>query len=256
MTLIAVDIGNSLIKAAVADSDQPINQAAITWTQFHKWNHDDDFSLSDSAPATWLIASVSSTSRSRLTDWIQRHRPDDRLHILRHADIPIVCDIEAPELVGIDRLCGAVAAVHRVGSATPVIVIGCGTAITIDVVDARGHFLGGTISLGVRGSLQQLAQRTDQLPDLSQTAEQWQLSPIGKNTEQAIASGVLLSLAAGIDEIVRRQIDSIQSEARVLITGGDARLIAPLLRRPTEWVEHLVLEGVLLSGMRQIQIVD
>jgi type III pantothenate kinase len=138
-----------------------------------------------------------------------------------------------PETVGPDRLAQASAAWARANG--PCVVVSMGTAITIDVVNARGEFLGGLIAPGLRTMARALHEYTANLPEVEPVRKR---SALGRHTQEAIQCG--LSLAA--EGLIRSALRG--RRGRVFGTGGDAPLFRDLL---DELVPDLALEGIALS---------
>jgi len=138
-----------------------------------------------------------------------------------------------PETVGADRLAQASAAWHRVRGAC--VVVSMGTAITIDVVNGRGEFIGGLIAPGLRLMARALHDYTALLPEVEPTRRR---SPVGRHTREAIQSGI--SYAA--EGLIRGALAG--SRGRVFGTGGDAPLFRDLF---DVLAPDLALEGVVQS---------
>jgi type III pantothenate kinase len=151
-------------------------------------------------------------------------------------------DYPKPDSIGPDRLANAVAARHRFGA--PVVVVDFGTAVTFDVVDARGNYVGGIIAPGLAAMTTYLHEKTALLPrikirDIHTT--------IGKSTEQAMLVGAV----HGYRGLVRELIAGLKRELRVrrlpvVATGGYARLIAAKLSEISATEPDLTLEGLRL----------
>lgn len=135
--------------------------------------------------------------------------------------------------VGADRLAQASAAWRRAKG--PCVVVSMGTAITIDVVNARGEFVGGLIAPGLRTMARALHEHTAKLPEVAPIRKR---SAIGRRTREAIQCG--LSLAA--EGLIRQALKG--HKGRVFGTGGDAPLFRELF---DELVPTLALEGIALS---------
>ncbi|MHC4883584.1 MAG: type III pantothenate kinase [Planctomycetota bacterium] len=147
-----------------------------------------------------------------------------------------------PETTGVDRLCAARAAFERIGGAA--IVVDCGTAVTVDVVDASGCFLGGVILPGPRLWSEALACNTAQLPRVDQTKSM--AGPIGRSTVEALAGGLDYGLSGAVANLIEAQGRSFESVPPIILTGGDASWMAERLSRPVTQCPHLVLEGIVL----------
>jgi pantothenate kinase type III len=169
MSLIAVDIGNSRIKlglfAARAEANGLPTPSRILATPTMNWDEANVQNwLRDVPPDTaWWIASVNRPALSRLIAWIeQRSAPNPKIRRLAASDLPITAAVEFPDKVGIDRLAGAVAANRLRNPARPAIVIGVGSAITVDLVGADGVFRGGAILPGIGMSARALDEFASQ----------------------------------------------------------------------------------------------
>jgi len=154
--------------------------------------------------------------------------------------IPIRTDVDAPERVGTDRLLAALAAYRRARSAC--LIVDCGTAITVNAVRADGVFVGGAIFPGLAMMARALARGTALLPE---TAMPERVPGIGKNTEQAIAAGILHGAAGAVANLIIVASEVVGSEAAVFLTGGDAARLAEFLPPDCRDVTpDLVLEGL------------
>ena len=144
-----------------------------------------------------------------------------------------------PAGVGADRVANVAAAQERFGA--PVIVVSLGTTTNVEVVDKNGSFAGGIISPGLELGVIGLSQAAARLPmvDLSAPA-----AAIGKNTRDAMRSGVVLGEAARIDGLLDMVFDELGYEAPVVITGSRADLVASLLVHEATVDETLVLRGL------------
>jgi type III pantothenate kinase len=145
----------------------------------------------------------------------------------------------SPSRVGDDRLAGAFAAYVRVGGAC--VVVDLGTAVTVDAVSAEGAFLGGAIMPGARISARTLASETALLPQIDFKGE---ARIPGRDTEEAMRSGLLYGLAGAVDRLVEETRKALGAEAPVIGTGGEAALIFPLTRHVREIEPALTLEGL------------
>jgi len=141
---------------------------------------------------------------------------------------------ERPEQLGVDRWAALIGARAMIGDAC--LVVGAGTATTIDLLDAAGVFQGGAILPGYDLMLQSLAQNTAQLP---LAAGHFSEQP--RNTMDAIVSGCLHAQAGAIERLYRQ----LPAGAPCLLTGGAAPLLAERLALPVRRVENLVLVGLL-----------
>lgn len=148
-----------------------------------------------------------------------------------------------PDTIGPDRLSNAVAARHHHGA--PVVVVDFGTAVTFDVVDRKGDYVGGIIAPGLAMMTEYLHERTALLPRIRIREPR---GIIGRTTEQAMLSGAVL----GYRGMVRELVCGLRKELKhprlpVVATGGYAALVAARLPEITLVRPRLTLEGLRLT---------
>ena len=147
--------------------------------------------------------------------------------------------IDNPSQTGADLVVGAVAALrfHK----PPMIVIDMGTATTMMVLDESGAFIGGSISPGVKLSLDALTNGTALLPGLQLDAPR---KAIGRNTIDCMRSGIMMAHACMIDGMVERMEAELGSKATVVATGGIAKFVLPMCRTQILYDKDLLLKGL------------
>jgi type III pantothenate kinase len=151
-------------------------------------------------------------------------------------------DYPKPNSIGPDRLANAVAARERFGA--PVAVVDFGTAVTFDVVDRKGNYVGGIIAPGLAAMTDYLHEKTALLPKIKIREIK---SAVGKSTEEAMLVGAV----HGYRGLVRELIAELKRELRakklpVVATGGYAKLIAAKLPEISAVEPDLTLEGLRL----------
>jgi type III pantothenate kinase len=132
--------------------------------------------------------------------------------------LPVLTD--NPREVGTDRIVNALAAVHLYGG--PCVVVDFGTATTFDAVSEKGEYLGGAIAPGIEISVEALGLRGAQLRKVELAKPR---GVIGKNTVEALQSGIVYGFAGQIDGIVERIVKDLGGSARVIATGGLAPVV-------------------------------
>jgi type III pantothenate kinase len=151
-------------------------------------------------------------------------------------------DYPKPHTIGPDRLANAVAARHRFGA--PVVVVDFGTAVTFDVVDRAGNYVGGIIAPGLTAMTDYLHEKTALLPQIRIREIR---NPIGRSTEQAMLVGAVHGYRGLIRELCRELKRELRTRRLpVVATGGYARLIASKLPEITRVDPLLTLEGLRL----------
>jgi type III pantothenate kinase len=150
-----------------------------------------------------------------------------------------------PREVGADRVVNAVAAYSRLKRAC--IVVDFGTATTFDCISQKGEYLGGAIAPGLQISLEALVSRAAKLPRVEiDTPAQ----AIGRNTEEAMQSGILYGYAALTDGLVRRLAAEMACEVAVIATGGLASTVSAHATTLETIIPDLTLEGLRLIYLR------
>jgi type III pantothenate kinase len=136
--------------------------------------------------------------------------------------IPIRMD--NPKEVGSDRIMNALAAVHLFGG--PAIVVDFGTSTNFDAVSARGEFVGGALAPGIEISVDALSRRAAQLLKVELTRPP---RVIGKNTVEALQSGIVYGFAGQLEGIARRMARELAptdpDSVTIIATGGLAPLV-------------------------------
>lgn len=156
--------------------------------------------------------------------------------------------VDNPREVGTDRICNAVAVAAQ--HPTPAIVVDSGTALTFDVVDAAGRYVGGVIAAEPSTSLDALARRGAQLRAVELAAPR---AVIAKNTVEALQSGAVHGTAALVDGIVARIAGEWEipvSAITTIATGTDAELWLPYCRSISDHEPWLTLQGLALVFAR------
>jgi type III pantothenate kinase len=135
--------------------------------------------------------------------------------------VPVLMD--NPKEVGADRVLNALAAAHLYGG--PAVVVDFGTATTFDAVSVRGEYVGGAIAPGIEISVDALGARGAQLQKVALARPR---SVIGKNTVEAMQSGILYGFAGQVDGIVERMAAELSPDpdkVTVVATGGLATIV-------------------------------
>lgn len=153
--------------------------------------------------------------------------------------VPVLTD--NPKEVGTDRIVNTIAAHHLFGG--PCVVVDFGTSTNLDVVSARGEFLGGALAPGIEISLDALAARAAQLRKVELVRPR---SAIGKNTVEALQAGALYGFAGQVDGLVHRIVAELGEVRAVVATGGLASIVVPESETITHHEPDLTLLGLRL----------
>lgn len=147
--------------------------------------------------------------------------------------------IDNPAQTGADLVVGCVAALRE--HQAPLIVIDMGTATTMVVLDKNGSLIGGSISPGVKISLDALTGGTALLPGLQLDQPK---RAIGRNTTDCMRSGIMLGTACMLDGMIDRMEEELGYKTKVIVTGGIARFVVPMCRREMTYDKDLLVKGL------------
>ncbi len=147
---------------------------------------------------------------------------------------------EPAESLGADRF-AALVGVRARHPGRPVCVVDCGTAITVDALDAGGVFRGGAILPGITVAARALLEVA---PILAAPAGDASYGPCGRSTRDGVGAGLVLGAAGAIERIFRDQETVLGAGVLLTLTGGDASRISPYLTCSHERLPHLTLEGL------------
>jgi type III pantothenate kinase len=150
-----------------------------------------------------------------------------------------------PENLGIDRWLAIIGAVGYYGK--PVVIWDLGTAATLDAVDETGQHIGGMIYPGPATMLKALGQDTKlSVPGNLASAG----TEPGRSTSACIANGVFAAQLGALNQFLRNLPESPGDNPKLIVTGGAAGEILPLLDFPCVHDPWLVFRGMLTEGIR------
>lgn len=205
-----VDIGNSTAKAAVFKDGEMVLRKRLNA------NLEDGIAM---IVEEFDIDACAYSSVGKVrpeVDEAIKHMVPEVFHVTGETATPLICDYLTPETLGADRLAAAVGAAYCCPG-HDLLIVDAGTCITYDYVSASGHYLGGNISLGMGMRLRALHEQTARLPLVSAEGE----APlIGRNTQQAIRTGVIRGMDYEIKSYIR-DMRQQHADARVFLTGGN-----------------------------------
>lgn len=262
MNLIAIDIGNTNITAGLfledieagmekTSGDKPDELADVLtnfWQRvpFVKAGQGKD----KKRDARVLIASVNPKWTEVVKKIVQEKLEEKALEIGIGKDIPLPMglDVDKPEQVGVDRVMAAFAAYCVVEDA--IIVADFGTAVTIDAVSEKGIFLGGMILPGFDISSEALHRHTALLPQIGKIKVPQK--PYGRNTEEAINNGLYYAAIGALETITRVYSEQIGKWPQTIVTGGNMDIVKSGCDFIDNFVDDLVVKGIVLSFKKYI----
>ena len=149
-----------------------------------------------------------------------------------------------PWRLGVDRLLAMIAA-HRRFPGQPVCAVAVGTAMTLDLVGADGKHRGGAIIPGPTLMVESLLDGTSGIRRRAQGGASGKGRALfGRSTRAAVEQGARYAAAAAVDRAVSEARELLGVRPRLVLTGGGAPGLQPLIRSPSVLVPHLVLEGL------------
>lgn len=230
---LVIDIGNSLVKLGVFNnrelqfhwSTESLTPGALTKLHDQYTFHHCIVSTVSDLPA-WLRLFISRFDKSIVLDGSTR--------------LPVTINYATPQTLGNDRRALACAG-HKRFPGSNVLIIGLGTAITYDLVDLKGHYLGGGISPGLTMRYNALHTFTKNLPLI--TCRKPVDHYLGKSTHDSVTAGVTGGIRGELDHF----IDLYQSDfspLTIVLTGGDASLFDKSLKNNIFAIPNMVLHGL------------
>ncbi|MBR0079770.1 MAG: type III pantothenate kinase [Synergistaceae bacterium] len=252
--LLVIDIGNTTTVAGVFDGDELIAH----WRLSSILHTSDELgiyflnliaakNINPSEIKSAAFASVVPSLDFSMNEAIRNYFNVEPLQVSSKIDTGIKILCKNPREVGADRIINAVAGREKYGK--PLIVADYGTAITFDVVSENGDYLGGAIAPGLNSGISALFSKAAKLPQVALSIPE---SVIGRNTEEAIQSGILFGNAGLTDRIIEMiKAEPGLNNAKVVATGGHAGLIAKVSHTIDYVDKWLTLEGLKLIADRR-----
>ena len=238
-----VDIGNTRLKWMLSQGLGHTGQALVRTADMSLQL---DLAWGDIPPPQWVVAtSVAGAATERdVRQWVQRRWPVTHLHfvVAAAAGWGVKNNYREPARLGSDRWAALIGARHLTQG--PVCVVDCGTAVTIDALNAVGEFIGGVILPGLVLARQSLRAGAAGITEIEGDDTQC----FARTTADAVAAGTLYGLVGAVERIVAELGAGLGKDMQVLLTGGDGpRLASHLQGRgtfPLLSVPDLVLKGL------------
>ena len=250
MNTLLVDIGNSRLKWSLSTDGRrttidvfSYREADVSATLERNWGH-------ILPPDQVVIVSVAPCQvNSDITAWIKQQWSITPHSVRSEDPYPgLTCGYDRPEQLGVDRWIAVIAGYHRYKS--PVAVVDCGTAVTIDLVDGDGNHHGGWILPGLSMSVGCLRDKTaiPAFDDIQPTTQ------AGRSTAAAIANGCILTIIGAIEKISNDLAGQPAfAGIRWVITGGDADRLSAVMPVEFERVDELIMDGLQLLADEMVE---
>lgn len=245
--ILAVDIGNSNIVFGGVEGDDILFEARLR-TEPTKTSDEycvdlkiilDVYGVNPRAVEGVIISSVVPQVLNSLRTSLLKLTGKQSLVVGPGLKTGLNIKIENPSQTGADLVVGCVAALRE--HKPPMIVVDMGTATTMVVLDEQGALIGGSISPGVKISLDALTERTALLPGLQLDQPR---RAIGRNTIDCMRSGIMLGAASMLDGMIRRMEAELGQKTTVVVTGGIAKFVVPLCETSMIYDKDLLIKGL------------
>lgn len=248
--LLVIDVGNTNIVFGVykddvllydwritTDKNRTSDEYGLLFDQIFRYNE-----LNPKEVESIIISSVVPPLMHTLPTMSQRYFRIDPIIVGPGVKTGMDIKYDNPKEVGADRIVNAVAGFKKYGG--PLIIVDVGTALTFCAISAKGDYLGGVITPGIKISSEALFLRTAKLPKVEIARPP---SVIGKNTVNSIQSGLVHGFIGMIDHIIKKMIEEIgasENNVHVIGTGGFSTLLAGESKYIEEVDRLLTLEGL------------
>ncbi|AVV34243.1 type III pantothenate kinase [Cobetia sp. cqz5-12] len=238
--ILDLDIGNTLSKWRLKDTvSSEIRSRGAVWTR-EEWRPGADIPDLDVVTAV----RISSVARKQVLDeTVELLRKQVGVVHVAHSTreaLGVTCGYEEPQRLGVDRWLGALAGHHLTGGCCSV---DCGSAITVDFVLPGGKHLGGYILPGLRLMKESLKLGTRNVAIDPDTEVDTLLAP-GRNTVEAVNHGIYMAAVSAVNRLYAEVCDREGVALPLLLTGGDARVVARGLRVPHALWPDMVYAGL------------
>lgn len=238
-----IDIGNTRIKWARLDEKGLSEQSAAPHAGWTSGQLIEQMFHFDETPARVLVANVSGPRMAGLLSEALRQRW--QIEATFAASSPQACGVRNGysdyRKLGVDRWLGVIAA-HAMQSRSAC-VVSVGTAMTIDGVTAAGDHLGGVIVPGPDLMCSSLMRNTSDIQKHSQEGlVDGKL--FANNTLGAVRQGAMHALAALIERAIDSMRGALHEPPALLLTGGAAMDVQPLIAAPCVVVPDLMIRGL------------
>ena len=240
--ILCIDAGNSRVKWRLSDNGQQLAQGAQLTSEVA-----DEKYIDFSDIKSLHEVRIASVAGEKIVEQLQQQLRQQFSVPVKLAAVSatlgeLSCAYEDPQTLGVDRWL-AIAAAHQQYQ-EPLMVIDAGSAITIDIVGPSGQHVGGYIAPGLRLMHDALWENTSEVRVVGSGTEELWLP--GKNTQQAVNKGCLLSAVSTIESL------AAQFPVRIVITGGDAKILMQAISLSADYHSNLVLDGLLLNDIKLI----
>ena len=250
--LLAIDIGNTHTVFGIWDG--------LAWAE--TWRRSTSVDATEDELASWfsalrdfrklsepitdiVCASVVPAANAAISLFAKKWLCLPVRYLISGDSVGLTVTYQPPSAVGADRLANALGALAR--WSPPIVVVDFGTATTFDVIDEKGHYVGGAILPGVILSSQALFSRAAKLPSVEFTAPE---HAIGRTTPQSLQAGIMFGYAGAVDALAARISAELPTPPKIISTGGLGGLFVGLCSRLESYEPTLTLDGLVVASSR------
>lgn len=246
MSFLAIDVGNTRLKWAHYATPQPgaalLAHGAVFLEALEHLADTEWKTLP--APSSVLGSIVAGEGvKRRVEEQLELWDVEPRWVVSSAKAVGVTNGYDHPNRLGTDRWVAMIGAWQRVlasGGPQPVIVVTVGTAVTVDAIDVSGKFLGGLILPGFGLMLRALEMGTAGLK-----APTGEVVSFPTNTSDALMSGGAYAISGAVERCYRMLQLHTGILPRVMLGGGAAVKVVPMIDLPFESVDTLIFEGLL-----------
>ena len=236
--LLVIDIGNTNLTLGVFDNNEIIHSWRLS-TQITRTEDEYGMFISNLLIQTNLvnkienavICSVVVQLTNKIETALKKYLSINPLIISHKIHSNVILNIDNPAEIGADRIANsaAVCKLYKI----PAIVVDFGTATSFDIVNKQKEFIGGIITAGMKLQADALASKTSKLPKLNIENS---LDVIGRNTIDAMLSGIVRGHASMIEGLVFECEKELGEKATIIATGGYSSIISQYLNRKFDYI--------------------
>ena len=252
-----IDIGNTRVKWLLVQGSENISKRV----QAKAISHHQDFSVAIescfgngsefarlmssallSMPEEILVSNVAGKqAMTVLSDFANKNwQKEVRFLPVEREQLGIRNSYKVLSELGVDRWI-AVLGARQVFPKGDVVIINCGTAITVDVLNAEDCFLGGAILPGFQLAVRSLS-KTDGIDKFEPSSIN---KPMGVRTSECVQLGVISASVGGVDFIVDKVKQELANEfVNILLSGGAAELFLSATRLECEYDANVIMRGL------------
>ncbi|MGY8872375.1 MAG: type III pantothenate kinase [Pseudomonadales bacterium] len=229
-----IDIGNTFIKWRLIDVHEVVKKGSVLTQEFTAASFTDVANDHIEQVLVGSVAGAECDERLRKAcDALWKVKPI--FAKTSHQCAGVINSYQDPSKMGVDRWLAMIAAYKRANKA--VVVVDCGSAITVEYLSEQGEHKGGYIIPGLRLMRESLLQNTAQVRFDKQYAEI--VTHPGVSTAEAVLQGSAYLFKALAHEIK----NDLEEGVELFFTGGDGALMQEMIQLG-RYEPDLVMDGL------------